>query len=272
MEENIISLFQIINIEKKISNQFIYENIEDIVLCEKKIIFIINNKNNISLIASDDNLADLITGFLYKINAIDVITDILKIKTLDEEYNINEIRNFDEIKIDVSLKGKKNIHTYLSDFSLHKQNINEYLIGKKVKSNFNIHYSNIKKLIDKANNLQCLFKKTGASHSVIIFNNLYDILILREDLNRHNSLDKAIGAFLSYKQKNSNESFGLFISGRVDNDVLFSCIKSSFEIVLSPSAPTYNAIKLANKFGVTLCGFARNNSINIYTKSIRVNY
>ncbi len=112
-----------------------------------------------------------------------------------------------------------------------------------------------------------LFHKTGAVHSAGLCNSS-KILSYYEDIGRHNALDKLAGDILLKEMDTRNKI--ATISCRMSLEIIGKIIKTGIPIVISNAAPTLSAIKLADKAGLTLIGFARNNRFNVYTHEKRI--
>ncbi|MBQ3078178.1 MAG: formate dehydrogenase accessory sulfurtransferase FdhD, partial [Clostridia bacterium] len=108
-----------------------------------------------------------------------------------------------------------------------------------------------------------LFTATGGVHSCALCDSKGKLLYFMEDLGRHNAFDKVIGAAL-LDGISPSECF-LMTSGRVPSDMLIKAVKARLPLVVSRSAPTDVAIEMAVQYGVTLCGFARGDRMNLYT-------
>ena len=111
-----------------------------------------------------------------------------------------------------------------------------------------------------------LFKETGGVHSVEL--NFGEEQILFEDIGRHNAVDKIVGYLLT--NKINRDDIYLISSGRISSDILLKLALKNIGLIVSRSAPTSLAIKLADKLGVTVIGFARGNKLNIYTHKERI--
>ena len=112
-----------------------------------------------------------------------------------------------------------------------------------------------------------LFHKTGAVHSAGLCNSS-KILSYYEDIGRHNALDKLAGDVL-LKEMDTRDKIAT-VSCRMSLEIIGKIIKTGIPIVISNAAPTLSAIKLADKAGLTLIGFARNNRFNVYTHEKRI--
>ena len=113
-------------------------------------------------------------------------------------------------------------------------------------------------------NEQETFRKTGGLHAAAIFASGGQLLATREDIGRHNALDKAIGAML---QSGHLDKLGhvLCLSGRMSYEVLQKALVARIPVIAGVGAPSSLAVTLANDFNVTLLGFVRNGSYNIYS-------
>ena len=111
------------------------------------------------------------------------------------------------------------------------------------------------------------YEKTGCIHQVTLFNN-DETVIIREDIGRHNAVDKVIGAAL---QCNLDfEETVMNCSGRLSSDMILKAAKARIPIIVSRAAPTSLAIDIADELGMTLIGFARGKRMNVYTHPNRI--
>lgn len=122
------------------------------------------------------------------------------------------------------------------------------------------------------------FARTGGLHGAAVIARDGQLLALREDVGRHNAVDKAIGALLiagavpvAAEQAAAGEAPAvLVVSGRISFEIVQKAIVARIAAVCGVSAPTSLAIDLSARAGVTLAGFVRNNSLNVYTELARV--
>jgi FdhD protein len=112
-----------------------------------------------------------------------------------------------------------------------------------------------------------LFHRTGGTHSAAVSDG-GRLLLLFEDLGRHNALDKAIGRCIIDGIARSDKI--LFTSGRVSTVVTGKAVRASFPMLVSKSAVTAESVDLARDHGLTLIGFARQNQFNVYCHGWRV--
>ena len=115
---------------------------------------------------------------------------------------------------------------------------------------------------------QNVFASTGGLHAAAAFDRNGTLLALREDVGRHNALDKLIGWAL-LKERSLAEAIVL-VSGRSSYEIVQKALAARIPIVCAVSAPSSLAVDLANEFGVTLVGFLRGSRFNIYAHPRRI--
>jgi len=220
---------------------------------------------------------DLVAGFLFNERIIENIDQLIKIEKKGKkvgdysiqnqiEATINDIKNIDIGKI------KRNFLTNSSCGVCGKTSLDTVEVIKKDKLNLSL--PKIKKeIIMKSPELlineQSEFSKTGGIHASSLINNSGKVIVTREDVGRHNALDKLIG----YAHKNrliDNHSQFIACSGRLNFELVQKALMSNIGVMIGVGAPTSLAIDLAKRFGMTLLGFVKKNSFNIYTNKERI--
>ncbi|HTA39072.1 MAG TPA: formate dehydrogenase accessory sulfurtransferase FdhD, partial [Candidatus Acidoferrales bacterium] len=124
-------------------------------------------------------------------------------------------------------------------------------------------------LPERMREAQRIFESTGGLHAAALFDENGTALAVREDVGRHNALDKLIGWGLM----NAKLPFArtiLLASGRASYEILQKSVMARIPIVASVSAPSSLAVDLAREFNVTLAGFLRNRRANVYTAAERI--
>jgi FdhD protein len=124
-------------------------------------------------------------------------------------------------------------------------------------------------LSDQLRAAQGIFAATGGLHAAAVFDAQGRLLNLREDIGRHNALDKLIGAALLSEELPLNNHL-VMVSGRSSFEILQKSTAAGVPIVCSVSAPSSLAVSVAQEFGITLIGFLRGERFNIYTGSQRI--
>jgi FdhD protein len=135
---------------------------------------------------------------------------------------------------------------------------------------FRFDPENLLQLPESLRSLQNVFRRTGGLHAAALFDSGGDLLALREDIGRHNAVDKVIGwAFLEGRLP-LNDSI-LLVSGRGGFEIVQKAIMAGLPVVASISAPSSLAVQLARELRLTLIGFLRGRRFVIYAGEERIN-
>ena len=265
------------------SNKF--ENIDDLISIEEPLEISlkykesdkwINQSLSITMRTPGDD-EDLVRGFLYNEQIITNIDDIDSIESYGDKVGQYNIQN----KILATLNNSKNINIskikrdFLTNSSCGvcgKSSLDALEIIKSTKTNASEPKISKDVVIQSPNILkegQSEFSKTGGIHASGLFNSDGKLIALREDVGRHNALDKLIGCALEKKQFDPKNQF-ITCSGRLNFELVQKVLMTDIGIMIGVGAPTSLAIDLANKFDITLVGFVKRDSFNIYTNNKKV--
>lgn len=124
-------------------------------------------------------------------------------------------------------------------------------------------------LPDKLRAEQKTFDETGGLHAAAAFNTAGEIIVAREDVGRHNAVDKVIGTLLSRGLLPAAD-LGLLVSGRASFELMQKTLMAGMPLLAAVSAPSSLAVQLAREFNVTLVGFLRDDTFNIYAAEERI--
>lgn len=134
---------------------------------------------------------------------------------------------------------------------------------------FRLDGSRISELCEEMRSRQSLFEATGAVHAAGLFDSDGMLVLVREDVGRHNAMDKAIGAALRAELLGSTIG-GVCVSGRAGFELLQKAAMSGIGILISVGAPTSLSVEFAAANSMTLVGFVSSEAYNIYTGNHRI--
>ncbi|MFZ4400383.1 MAG: formate dehydrogenase accessory sulfurtransferase FdhD [Bacteroidales bacterium] len=211
--------------------------IEDIIA--EEVDFIINTGKNqlLKLICTPEALEEMVVGHLFTSAFIDSMQDIISYK-IDYETFICEC----------NLVDKKS--------------------GLKIgNSRYTIHSTDILRWMDKFTHYSEKFQQTGCFHSAAIVEN-NEIIAFYDDIGRHNAIDKIIGKMLLDKKSLADKV--LLTTGRMPVEILKKIVRSGIKTIISKAPPTYQSVLIGKQHDITIIGFARTNTMNIYSGKQRI--
>jgi len=253
------------------------EDLQDIVLIESPVDIFIGSEPLVNIICLPKDLKELAFGFLFSVGIINSVDDVKEIKISELENNIFiELQDTVDFKIkDIDMNPVSRVVDTTCGISspwrkLIKNRIDDAKVKDKlwsedtIKIKSDIIFSAIKKM--QLNTP--LYRETGGCHGAAIFDFEGNLLTVKEDIGRHNAIDKVIGEMLL--KKHTFENVFLTSTGRLTSDSVLKVIRAKIPIVASFSAAIESGIKLAFAYGITLIGFARGARMNIYTHPERI--
>ena len=274
------SNYKVLKFESKVLNEF-----DDQISIEEPLEIILKYKDKKTWVEKTISITmrtpghdeDLVRGFLFNERVVEQINHIDNIELVGDpvgQYKLKNkavatINNSENIDID---KIKRNFLTNSSCGVCGKTSLDSLEIIKKdkiLRSVPKINHEIIMKspLILRQN--QSEFAKTGGIHASGLFDKKGNVIALREDVGRHNALDKLIGLVLKENLLDNNSQF-LTCSGRLNFDLVQKALMANIGVLVGVGAPTSLAVDLAKKFNMTLVGFVKDKSFNIYSNNERI--
>ncbi len=139
----------------------------------------------------------------------------------------------------------------------------------RVKSDLRVPAALIQGLPERLREAQAAFEATGGLHATGLFDVDGQLLCLREDVGRHNAMDKVVGWALGLEMLPLASSI-LCVSGRLSFELVQKAAVAGCPVMAAVGAPSTLAVELARDRGITLCGFVRGATFNVYSKSGRI--
>lgn len=239
------------------------EQIDDPVTCESPLTIFLNDRELVTLLCTLEHLDELAVGFLRSEGFIkskdDVQNVFIDAKTgtarVEAKQALIAEQTFLKRYITTGC-GKGTSFYQLSDATC-----------QLVETDFVIEAATVFNLMHEAQRQSELFKITGGVHSSALCS-VNEIILFREDIGRHNTVDKLIGrCFLDGVETKDKI---ILTTGRISSEILVKVAKMGIPLIASRSAPTDLAVQHAGELGVTIAAFVRNQRMNVYTYPERV--
>lgn len=238
---------------------------EDEVAVEYPLTVMLNGEEFATIVCSPADIEDMVIGFLASEGVMRFSKDIDSL-TIDESkgYAYVEMKVKQPVPRDFYMKRMigsccgKGRHFYFQ---------NDAKTAKTITGRWGIPADRCFTLMDQMQRQSFFFKKTGGVHHAALCTK-DEIVAIRADIGRHNALDKLYGHCLKNRVGMADKI--VVFSGRVSSEVLLKISKIGVGILLSKSAPTDLALDLAEELNITVAGFIRGESMNVYTHSWRI--
>lgn len=248
-----------VNIEKISSGAS--ETVDDVVIAEVPLTIFINDEELITLLCTPDKMEQLAIGFLYSEGLINS-KDEISFMNLEEKNNIFRLETREPLEFEKSEVFGRRVITSGCGKGATFFDYRDFSQCRKIENKVEIKPEEVLELMKEFQQKSELFKKTGGVHAAALCSPK-EIILFSEDLGRHNAIDKIFGeALLS---DISTEDKIILTTGRISSEILIKVAKRGVPAIVSRSAPTDLAIKIAKELGIWLVGFARGERMNIYS-------
>ncbi|ARU62949.1 formate dehydrogenase family accessory protein FdhD [Tumebacillus avium] len=245
----------------------VIEHREDPVVTEYPLTIFLNDEEFATLVCTPEHLESLTVGFLASEGVISSYADIKSVLVEEnrglahvETHRVNALsQNLHSKRYLTSCCGKSRQSFYFYNDAKTAKKLTAVRVQLTVQDCF--------ALMQAMQGGADIFRETGGVHNAALCDKS-GIVLARLDIGRHNALDKIYGHCLQHDIPLDDKV--IVFSGRVSSEVLLKAAKIGCEIVLSKSAPTELALDLADELGITVVGFIRNRSLNVYTHAQRI--
>ncbi|MEZ5307925.1 MAG: formate dehydrogenase accessory sulfurtransferase FdhD [Pyrinomonadaceae bacterium] len=221
---------------------------------------------------------ELAVGFLFTEKIIASKDDISQIKHCgpeDAAGRENTVRVDLKKGVEVDLKSlDRHFYTTSSCGVCGKSSIEALSYGMSAdtlssNSSFSVAPDVVSKFPSALTSVQAIFETTGGLHASALFSADGELDVVREDVGRHNALDKLIGSRLLAGALPIHDT-ALFLSGRISFELVQKALAAGIPLIAAVGSPSSLAVELAEEYGITLVGFVRNGRFNVYCGAERI--
>ncbi len=238
--------------------------VDDCIAIELPLTIILNSREVATLLCSPIALEQLAIGFLFSEGRLKDKDDIKQV-TVDEGRGV--------VRVDTKEDNPQNEYLFNrlitsgcgANASFYRAT--DALGMRPVEADSRVSPRQISDLTREFQHRSRLFRDTGGVHSAALCKD-NSMIILSEDIGRHNAVDRAFGEYLL--SNISLDDIIVITSGRVSSEILLKVARRNIAILVSRSAPTSLGVKLARELGITLIGFARGGRMNVYSHKQRI--
>ena len=178
--------------------------------------------------------------------------------------------NGSEARLERILAGRRHVTTTASCGLCGRQTIESLAVDMRpIEADWTVRGTDLAQFADRLRSVQPVFEATGGLHAAGLFKPGGGLVETAEDVGRHNAVDKVIGRMLMLEALPLSAHV-LFVSGRSSFEIVQKAFLGGIPVVASVSAPSSLAIDLAEHVNITLAGFVRGDSFNIYTHPHRI--
>ena len=239
--------------------------VNDYLTIEEALQININEKPFTVIMRSPGFEEDMVRGLLHN---EDIYTGNSKLKL--NSYKKNKLDYITELNVTISNadlgSGYLNSRSLLSVSSCGicgKRELGDLSVKGDKLAGYGFSPELIDVLLDKMRNEQLGFSQSGGSHASAAFDENGDLLIIREDIGRHNAVDKVIGGLIN--EGLLERSKFLAVSGRISYEIVTKTFRAKIPVLLAVSAPSSLSVDFAKELGVSIFGFCRDKKATRYS-------
>ncbi|MBI1930902.1 formate dehydrogenase accessory sulfurtransferase FdhD [Candidatus Poribacteria bacterium] len=248
---------------------------DDYLVVEEPLEIRVNGQSLIVVMRTPGHDFDLAAGFLYTEGLIQSADDIGAIAYCEDgaQANLQNIINVhltNGQRLEEQSGWQRNFHANASCGLCGKMTIESVKReSPPIESDIRMEQDIFYQLNDRLRLAQPVFEQTGGLHAVGLFNTQGELQIIREDIGRHNAVDKVIGSALLAEQLPLAEHI-LMVSGRASFEIVQKALFARIPVIVAVSAASSLAVELAQESQITLIGFMRGKSMTVYSYPERI--
>jgi FdhD protein len=237
----------------------------DTLVIEAPLQININKEAYTVVMRTPGNDFDLIHGLLYTEDIYKhTIPLAIEINHSDKNHNTTAEVTIPKTHLGKGYINKRTLLSVSSCGICGKKEIKHLQVtGKSITNTYQISLQDIEKMSLEMIKNQLVFQNSGGSHACAIFNKQQQLIACKEDIGRHNAVDKSIGNSIIHHKL--NEAKLMLVSGRVSYEIVSKAFLAKIPIIVAVSACSSLAVDFAKEFGICLIGFHRNQKITIYS-------
>lgn len=238
-----------------------WEHFDARTIVETPVSLTVNGKVWLSFMCTPTHLEELALGFLYNEGVLNGMDDVADARLCEHGDNVDVWLKFD-VEQPVNWRRTSGCTGGVTAVDLlAKPNINF------AENNFKVQPEAVMEMVDKLFESQELYRDTGGVHTSALGDG-EQIILAADDIGRHNSLDKIAGMCL--RQNVCPQNRILITTGRISSEMLQKAARLDAPILISRTSPSSLSIEMAERYGITLIGYARKHRFNVYSHGKRV--
>lgn len=235
---------------------------DDWVASETAIALMYNCISHVVMMATPDNLEEFAIGFSLSEGIVDRLSDILDIEIVEEERGVVISILIPEGPFAALKTQRRNMTGRTGCGLCGAETLDQAMRAPKVVSGeLQVSHTAVQKAVASFSSGQKLNDQTGGVHGAVWCDLDGNIKMLREDVGRHNALDKLLGALA---QANEDDQGFVLVTSRASYEMVAKVASANIKVLVAVSAPTTLAITIAQQSGVSLLGFSRQGRHSVY--------
>lgn len=260
---------------KHTANKFTRDGVltvEDVLTNEAPLQIHVNGKPFSVTMRTPGFEQDLSRGILHSENVFTLKNKQLKMQSMDIDENgtvtlVNAV--IQEDQLDFGFDSNRSLTSVSSCGICGKEDLSSItLCGSPVHDDFIVSAQEVNAMFDVMAEAQDAFNSSGGCHAAAAFDSSGKMMVLREDIGRHNAVDKVIGHLLN--TQTVQDAKVLLVSGRVSYEIVSKAYYAEIPILAAISAPSNLAVDISNQFGISLLGFCRTDKLTAYSHPQRI--